>query len=111
MRSLAGFNLEIAGGMTYRHIVTLGMVASIGFTVALFVSTVAFPPGESLDAVKMGALASFVAAGLAIAGGRMLGIQPLGMEPAIGSVTGEVALATQTTTSDAANEVSDSCPA
>jgi NhaA family Na+:H+ antiporter len=73
------FKLEIPGGMTYRHVVSLGMVAGIGFTVALFVSTAAFPlskyPQETLDAVKMGALASFFAAVLAYVGARMLGIR------------------------------------
>lgn len=75
------FKLEIPGGMGYRHIVTLGMVAGIGFTVALFVSTAAFPVGKfpqtTLDAVKMGALGSFFAAVLAIVGARMLGVRPL----------------------------------
>src|SRR5690606_9074057 len=35
--------LEIPEGMSYRHIVSLGMVAAIGFTVALFVATAAYP--------------------------------------------------------------------
>jgi NhaA family Na+:H+ antiporter len=72
--------LEIPGGMNYRHVVSLGMVAGIGFTVALFVSTAAFPlskyPQATLDAVKMGALGSFFAAVVAFAGARMLGIRP-----------------------------------
>jgi Na+:H+ antiporter, NhaA family len=74
------FKLEIPGGMGYRHIISLGMVAGIGFTVALFVSTAAFPlssyPQSTLDAVKMGALGSFFAAVIAIVGARMLGIRP-----------------------------------
>jgi hypothetical protein len=55
------------------------MVAGIGFTVALFVSTAAFPlskyPQTTLDAVKMGALASFFASAVAFIGARMLGIR------------------------------------
>lgn len=74
------FKLEIPGGMSYRHIVSLGMVAGIGFTVALFVSTAAFPPGPTLDAVKMGALGSFFAAVVAFVGARMLGVRPLASE-------------------------------
>ena len=74
------FKLEMPGGMSYRHVVSLGMIAGIGFTVALFVSTAAFPPGATLDAVKMGALGSFFAAVVAFVGARMLGIRPL--EPA-----------------------------
>ncbi|MDA0588241.1 MAG: Na+/H+ antiporter NhaA [Planctomycetota bacterium] len=69
--------LEIPGGMNYRDVVTLGMIAGIGFTVALFVSTAAFKAGDSnLDAAKMGALASFGAAGLSIALAKFLGVKP-----------------------------------
>lgn len=71
------FKLEMPAGMDYRHIVSLGMVAGIGFTVALFVSTAAFhQPGPIQDSIKMGALGSFLAAILAIGLARMLKIQP-----------------------------------
>ncbi len=88
------FRLEIPGGMTYRHVVTLGMVAAIGFTVALFVSTAAFgggkAPVEILDSVKMGALGSFGAAILAIVLGRSLGIRPQkSLDEALAKVTPE----------------------
>jgi NhaA family Na+:H+ antiporter len=88
------FRLEIPGGMNYRHIVTLGMVAAIGFTVALFVSTAAFgggkAPVEVLDSVKMGALGSFGAAILAILLGRSLGIRPQkSLDEALAKVTPE----------------------
>jgi len=64
--------------MDYRHVVTLGMVAGIGFTVALFVSVAAFTTaGPIQDSVKMGALLSFGAAPLAIILGKALRIQPL----------------------------------
>lgn len=73
-----GFRLEKPAGMDYRHVVTLGMVAGIGFTVALFVSVAAFKiPGATQDSVKMGALLSFAAAPLAILIGRSLGIRPI----------------------------------
>jgi NhaA family Na+:H+ antiporter len=73
-----GLKLEKPAGMDYRHIVTLGMVAGIGFTVALFVSVAAFTvAGPIQDSVKMGALLSFAAAPLAIVIGRVLGIKPL----------------------------------
>lgn len=73
-----GFKLEKPTGMDYRHIVTLGMVAGIGFTVALFVSVAAFPvAGPVQDSVKMGALLSFAAAPFAILIGKSLGIRPL----------------------------------
>ncbi|APZ92598.1 Na+/H+ antiporter NhaA [Fuerstiella marisgermanici] len=70
------FHLERPDGMTYGHIVTLGMVAAIGFTVALFVSTAAFnEPGAIQDSAKMGALASFAAAIIAIPLGRALKVK------------------------------------
>ena len=68
--------LEIPGGMNYRDVVTLGMIAGIGFTVALFVSTAAFKAGDAnLDAAKMGALASFGAAALSIALAKILRVE------------------------------------
>ena len=74
------FKLEIPGGMSYRHVFTLGTVAGIGFTVALFMSEAAFPasqfPGDLRDAVKMGALASLLAALVAFVVARLLGIRP-----------------------------------
>jgi NhaA family Na+:H+ antiporter len=77
--------LEIPDGMKYRHVFILGIVAGIGFTVALFVSTAAFPvpkyPQETLDSVKMGALGSFLAAAVAFAGARLLGIRRESCEP------------------------------
>lgn len=63
-----------AAGLDYRSLVTLGVAAGIGFTVALFFATAAFPPGNVLDQAKMGALFSFFAAGLAIAAGKALRI-------------------------------------
>ncbi len=74
------FRLEIPAGMTYRHVITLGAVAGIGFTVALFVSEAAFPASmfdaPLRDAIKMGALASFLAAVVAFAVAKLLGVKP-----------------------------------
>jgi NhaA family Na+:H+ antiporter len=73
-----GLKLEKPTGMDYRHVVTLGMVAGIGFTVALFVSVAAFTtPGAIQDSVKMGALLSFAAAPMAVVLGKSLRIRPL----------------------------------
>ena len=55
-----------------RDLLVLGVMAGIGFTVALFVATVAFPKGDELDAAKMGALFSFGAAILAFLVARPL---------------------------------------
>lgn len=70
--------LRAPGGLTYAHTLVLGVAAGIGFTVALFFASAAFPAGSVLDEVKMGALFSFFAAPLAIALGRAMGIRPGG---------------------------------
>jgi NhaA family Na+:H+ antiporter len=87
--------LEIPGNMNYRQVVTLGMVAGIGFTVALFVATAAFPrrlivqtgmDPSAVDAVKMGALASFSAAILAVLMGWVFRVKsPSGLQEDEGS--------------------------
>lgn len=62
--------LERPAGMTYGDVALVGIAAGIGFTVALFFATAAFPPGPALDQAKMGALLSFLAGPLAVAGSR-----------------------------------------
>jgi len=57
--------------MGLNDLFVVGCVAAIGFTVALFVASVAFPGGPVQDAAKMGALFSFAAALMAIVAGRM----------------------------------------
>lgn len=68
-----GFGLP--AGMKPRDLWVLGCVAAIGFTVALFVTTVAFPAGAAQEAAKMGAVFSFAAAAIAIAMGRLLRVE------------------------------------
>ncbi|TXI02721.1 MAG: sodium:proton antiporter [Pseudorhodobacter sp.] len=68
-----GFGLP--AGMKPRDLWVLGCVAAIGFTVALFVTTVAFPAGPAQEAAKMGAVFSFGAAAIAIAMGRILRVE------------------------------------
>lgn len=78
------FRLSLPKGMDFRQVVVVGMVAGIGFTVALFVTTAAFTqPGLVQDAVKMGALGSFAAAGLSLLMARLLGIKPVGVPEAV----------------------------
>jgi NhaA family Na+:H+ antiporter len=56
-----------AVGLEKRSMVIIGITAGIGFTVALFFTTAAFPiTSPHLDEAKMGALLSFLAAPLAI---------------------------------------------
>jgi NhaA family Na+:H+ antiporter len=52
-------------GLRVADLMTLGVAASIGFTVSLFFATAAFPAGIALAETKMGALLSFLAAPLA----------------------------------------------
>jgi NhaA family Na+:H+ antiporter len=71
-----GLGLQRARGLDTRALVVIGLLAGIGFTVALFFTTAAFPEGgRGLSEAKMGALASFVAAPAAIALARALGIR------------------------------------
>lgn len=53
-------------------VVVVGIAAAIGFTVALFFATAAFPAGPLLAETKMGALLSFGAAPLALVASRLL---------------------------------------
>ena len=70
--------LEMPVGMNFRHLTTVGCIASLGFTVALFVATAAFQtPGVIQDSVKMGALLSFFAPVLAFVVAFALGIRPV----------------------------------
>lgn len=67
--------LGLPAGMRTADLVVVGSVAAIGFTVALFVASVAFDPGAVQDAAKMGALFSFAAALVAIIVGRLFRVQ------------------------------------
>ena len=72
MARLAGGNLP--PGLRLSDLFVVGLIAAIGFTVSLFFATAAFPEGAALAETKMGALLSFVAAPLAIAVSRLLGV-------------------------------------
>jgi len=62
-------------GMRTIDLPVVGAVAAIGFTVALFVASVAFAAGPVQDAAKMGALFSFAAAAIAILAGRLCRVE------------------------------------
>ena len=57
-----GLRFGLPDGITPKVLLVIGFAGGIGFTVALFVATVAFEPGAVQDAAKMGALFSFAAA-------------------------------------------------
>ena len=67
--------LGIPHGMRILDLVVVGCVAAIGFTVSLFVASVAFQAGPVQDAAKMGALFSFAAAGISMIMGMLLRVQ------------------------------------
>ncbi len=67
--------LGLPQGMRIIDLVVIGFVAAIGFTVSLFIATVAFEPGAVQDAAKMGALLSFAAAILSLIAGVVCRVQ------------------------------------
>jgi NhaA family Na+:H+ antiporter len=67
--------LGIPEGMRIIDLVVIGFVAAIGFTVSLFVASVAFDAGPVQDAAKMGALFSFAAAVLSIIAGKIFRVE------------------------------------
>jgi len=73
--AVAIFGFELPHGVRWRELFVIGCAAGIGFTVALFVATVAFAPGYIQDASKMGALASAVAVVTAVAAARILRVK------------------------------------
>ncbi len=67
--------LGIPEGMRISDLFVIGCIAAIGFTVSLFIASVAFETGPVQDAAKMGALLSFAAAVISIIVGRMLKVE------------------------------------
>ncbi|MHA3915906.1 Na+/H+ antiporter NhaA [Halovulum sp. GXIMD14793] len=67
--------LGLPQGMTMGDLFILGCVAAIGFTVSLFVASVAFEAGPVKDAAKMGALFSFAAALMSFAAAKIIGVR------------------------------------
>ncbi|SFR32935.1 Na+/H+ antiporter NhaA [Litoreibacter janthinus] len=67
--------LGIPQGMRIIDLVVIGCVAAIGFTVSLFVASVAFDAGPVQDAAKMGALFSFAAALISILVGKLCRVE------------------------------------
>lgn len=69
------FGLKLPKGMNMADLIVVGCAAGIGFTVALFVSVVAFPAGALQDSVKMGALFSFAVAPITVIVALLLGVR------------------------------------
>jgi NhaA family Na+:H+ antiporter len=75
---LIGVGLALAAGlhlprhMGWRHLIVLGFITGIGFTLALFFAAATIGAGQLLSETKMGALLSVTGAGLAIAAAKLL---------------------------------------
>jgi NhaA family Na+:H+ antiporter len=59
------FGLRLPAQLGTREVAIVGCAAGIGFTVALFFATAAFPQGRELDQAKLGALLSLASAAVA----------------------------------------------
>lgn len=67
--------LPMPGGLSFSEMVVVGFAAAIGFTVALFMATVALPPGTDQEAARMGALLSLGCAVPAFVAAKLLRIK------------------------------------
>ena len=84
----AAVALSVAAGLKlpqhvdWRDTTVVGCAAGLGFTVALFFATAAFPPGPALDEAKLGALFSVASAGIAFAAAALLRVGRFRASPA-----------------------------
>ena len=67
--------LGLPKGMRTSDLFVIGCIAAIGFTVSLFITSVAFDDGPVQDAAKMGALLSFLAAVISLIAGKVMGVE------------------------------------
>ena len=68
---------SLPSGMGWGHMLLVGLLAGIGFTMAIFIATLAFDDAALLNAAKLGVLAaSAVAAVVGLAWGLWLKRQP-----------------------------------
>jgi NhaA family Na+:H+ antiporter len=71
--------VKLPTGIGWRQVVVVGLAAGIGFTMALFIAQLAFPPGPLLETSKLAILVGSVLGGLAAyaAGRRILTTSPI----------------------------------
>jgi NhaA family Na+:H+ antiporter len=74
--------LHLPAHLGWKDVVVVGCAAGIGFTVALFFATAAFPPGPILEQLKLGALMSVTSAPLAFGAAAILGVGRFRASPA-----------------------------
>ncbi|MFN7143167.1 MAG: Na+/H+ antiporter NhaA [Myxococcota bacterium] len=60
----AGGLAAVPRGVGWSQVSVVGLVAGIGFTMALFIAQLAFPPGPALETAKLGILAASLCAGV-----------------------------------------------
>ena len=70
--------LHLPKSVTWRDVTVMGILAGIGFTVALFFATAAFPYGRLLDETKLGALLSCVSFLIGLVAARLLRVGRFG---------------------------------
>lgn len=69
------FGFPLPEGMKYKELFVVGLVASVGLTVSLFIAGVAFTDSSIAGGAKMGALFSAGSVVLALVAGNLLGIK------------------------------------
>ncbi len=60
----AGGLASVPRGVAWSQLSVVGLVAGIGFTMALFIAQLAFPPGPALETAKLAILAASLCAGV-----------------------------------------------
>ena len=66
--------LHLPHRVAWKDLIVAGLAAAIGFSVALFLCAGLFPPGQLRSETSMGALLTLVAAPLALAAAKLLGV-------------------------------------
>ena len=55
---------RLSGGVGWKHLLGAGMLGSIGFTMSIFISGLAFGGGQALDAAKLAVFFASAVAGV-----------------------------------------------
>jgi NhaA family Na+:H+ antiporter len=75
---------SLPAGIGFRHLLVLGVVAGIGFTMSLFIAQLAFTDAGSLGAAKLGVLAGTGVAGILGLGLGVVLLRPIEPAPPTG---------------------------
>ncbi len=77
---------ELPKGLGWRQVAVVGQCAGIGFTMALFIAELAFPPGPLLETAKLAVLCASATAGVLA---FVLGLKVLSGKPQPGAATSD----------------------